>query len=207
MAPYLTREETDDFIHKLAREYPKCFFEDPRQRVPIKKSIAADLATAGFGATYDELVLVIQFYEQGFGYLYALQAGTKRVDLSGKAAGTVTEQEEMAAQRKIKEIKQKKRERDVAMLGATAIVNQLHSAGQITDCAVKQLDAPPLPVPVPVVTPPEKPHEPFATIREAIAAAETVMNDAPTRVRSTMAAAALRLVICEVEAMIRMLES
>src|SRR5215510_5611624 len=38
-----SREESEEVIRQLAATYPKCFFEDPKLRQPLKKTIITDL--------------------------------------------------------------------------------------------------------------------------------------------------------------------
>ena len=45
------------------------------------------------------------FYLQSWGYLSCIEAGAERVDLNGKKAGIVTEQEQMSAQKRIRDEK------------------------------------------------------------------------------------------------------
>jgi sRNA-binding protein len=110
MAYLPNRDESEQTIRLLAERYPKCFFFDPRQRKPLKRGIVLDLEKDGFPeAAY--AARAVDWYQSHFGYQYALQAGVKRIDLHGKEVGTVTEQEQYAAQTKIKEDKQKKSQR------------------------------------------------------------------------------------------------
>jgi sRNA-binding protein len=209
MAYRPTRDETEDCIRKLAHEYPSAFFDDPQKRIPLKINIASDIVKDGFGATYDELVWVLGWYQRHFGYQHNLVAGAKRVDLNGKVVAIVTEQEAMAARKKITEDHQKKREREAAALGSVEVINRLHKAGRITDCALKKLDAEPLPaetLDAPPTLSTKKATVPFDTMREAIEAVETAMRGPPTPVRGAMVVAALRLVISEADAVIRKLE-
>jgi sRNA-binding protein len=101
-----SREEIDATIRQLANNYPKCFFEDPRQRRPLKKSIAVDLQNDGFPAAYELIVSAIDWYMKNFSNQYALATGAKRIALDGKEVGTVTEQEHLNAQKKIEADKQ-----------------------------------------------------------------------------------------------------
>ena len=89
----ISRDENEATVLQLVEKYPKCFFEDPRQRVPIKKSIRDDLQAEGFPADYGLISSAVDWYESHFSYQYALEPGRKRIDLNGKEVGTVTEQE------------------------------------------------------------------------------------------------------------------
>jgi sRNA-binding protein len=95
------REESEAVIAALAESYPRCFFTNPQQRRPLKKNIVADLQKDGFGAASELLTAAISWYESHFSYQHNLQAGTKRVDLRGREVGTVTREEQLAAQKKV----------------------------------------------------------------------------------------------------------
>jgi sRNA-binding protein len=111
MTYLLSRDEVEDFIEQLEQKYPKAFFSDPRQRLPLKKTIRADLEQDGFGATAEEINRVMEWYENHKGYQMQLIAGAKRFDLSGKAVSTVTAAEEQVAKRELVKINTKMRER------------------------------------------------------------------------------------------------
>jgi ProP effector len=97
------REENEETIRMLVDRYPKCFFADPRLRRPLKKNITADLQQDGFPATYELIAGAVEWYQSHFGYQYSLETGARRINLNGKEVGTVTEQEHLAAEKKIKE--------------------------------------------------------------------------------------------------------
>jgi sRNA-binding protein len=93
-------------IAKLAELFPKTFFEDSRQRVPLKHNIVADVEKQGCNDLigYD-VGKAIDFYISHVGYQMILtHAGRPRVDLNGKAVTKVTAQEARAAQQKVDEI-------------------------------------------------------------------------------------------------------
>ena len=92
------RDESEHAIQLLADRYPKCFFVIPQQRKPLKKNIVLDLQNDGVPVAYELLASAIHWYQTHFGYLYALQAGVRRIDLHGKEADAVTEQEQYAAE-------------------------------------------------------------------------------------------------------------
>jgi sRNA-binding protein len=132
-----TRNESEQAIKVLASRYPKCFFEEPRLRKPLKKNIVFDLQKDGAPMAYELLSSAVQWYQSHFGYLYAMQAGAKRIDLNGKEVGTVTEQESQAAQIRIKESKQK-----LSKNTAVRTINSLHAHGHIPTDTIRKLDAP-----------------------------------------------------------------
>jgi sRNA-binding protein len=81
----------------LAGKHPACFFENPRQRQPLKKGIIDDLRAQQ--RPWDERVMseVLRLYTGHWGYLYAMIAGAWRVDLEGTRVERVTEQEAQEA--------------------------------------------------------------------------------------------------------------
>ena len=106
MSYRLSRDQRDLIVRKLAAHYPACFFEEPRLRRPLKKDILADLHAAGFPFTSGETAEAVEWYQSNFGYQHAIQAGAKRVDLDGRAAGTVTPAEQRIAELYIAKRKQ-----------------------------------------------------------------------------------------------------
>jgi ProQ/FINO family len=42
-----TRDESEEIIRMLCEHYPKCFFEEPRRRLPLKKNITTDIIKDG----------------------------------------------------------------------------------------------------------------------------------------------------------------
>jgi sRNA-binding protein len=194
-----TREESEHVIRKLANDYPKCFFEDPKQRQPLKKTILADLEKDGFPAAHELLEAALDWYQSHFAYQYALQAGTSRIDLQGKKVSSVTEQEHRNAKKRIEEDKQRHAAKDIG--SSTRTLASLHGAGRIPDDQLKKLDAPPMPVTQkkPVMETPEPAAE-LARLYEALNAANTTLAAVsdPT-LRSAMAAAALGIVVKEAQ--------
>src|SRR2546429_8991493 len=118
------KEQLLDCIHQLATRYPACFFEDPRLRRPLKSTIISDLQKEGAS---DLVFAGVNYYTRNWTYQNCLQAGAERVDLDGKKAGIVTEQEQLNAQKRVREEKQ-------ALSGdAISVVRSLHAAGKIPD--------------------------------------------------------------------------
>ena len=106
---YINRAESEDIIRMLAQRYPKCFFEDPKLRRPLKKNIRADLQQDGIAT--GTLEPALEWYRSHFGYHHALQAGSKRIDLDGNEVDTVTEQEAQNAQRYVADRKREMQQR------------------------------------------------------------------------------------------------
>jgi sRNA-binding protein len=73
---------------------------------PLKAGIYEDLINEGFPVERNLLRAAVDWYISHYGYQYALRAVAKRVDLQGREVGTVTVQEQAAAQREIQRIKE-----------------------------------------------------------------------------------------------------
>jgi sRNA-binding protein len=99
-------------IQHLTTKYPATFFEDARLRRPLKSTILTDLQEDDASA---EFLSGAEFYMKSWGYLGSLQAGTERVDLAGKKCGVVTEQEQLSAQKRIREERGRAREEKEAL--------------------------------------------------------------------------------------------
>ena len=182
-----SRQQIEEAIRKLADTYPKCFFEDPKLRRPLKHNILADLQKDGVPLAQDLTTTAVEFYQSNFSYQYSLHAGNKRIDLNGVEVGTVTEQEHMTARAVIKAARQKR--------NATETVAALHAAGQLSDDAVKKLDAPMIPKATKAVVAPE-----VTKLYEAVMAANATLNGpGDENLRSAMAAAALGFVCKEAQ--------
>jgi sRNA-binding protein len=104
------REEIEGFIEHLATKYPAAFFLDPKQKRPLKKNITLDLERDGT-LDADRREAAVGFYTRDWCYERCLQAGVKRVDLNGKPVGTVTEQEQLEARKRVEQQKAERRER------------------------------------------------------------------------------------------------
>jgi sRNA-binding protein len=98
-----TYVDYEHVIRILADRYPKTFFIDPKQRLPLKKGIVDDLTDDDFSVAPALLGRVIEWYCNHFGYRHALQAGAVRVDLNGKPFEKVTPQEQREAESYIAE--------------------------------------------------------------------------------------------------------
>jgi ProP effector len=96
--PHYHRDERDEFIRYLAEQFPKCFFEEPTYRRPLKKNIIDDLEKRKV-LNREKLLCTLSWYEGHFTYCYTVIHGAQRVDLDGQPAGIVTlkEQQEKRA--------------------------------------------------------------------------------------------------------------
>ena len=85
----MTRHEV---LVLLCRRFSKTFFMDERLRRPLKVGIYHDLvARLGDEVSRKDLRLALYAYTNSAGYLaQAKRVGAKRVDLGGKAAGSVS---------------------------------------------------------------------------------------------------------------------
>jgi sRNA-binding protein len=86
----------NEFIRYLAEQFPKCFFEDPAQRRPLKRDIIDDLEKRKV-LNSEKLLCALDWYKNHFTYRYTIIAGAERVDLDGQRAGTVTVREQQEA--------------------------------------------------------------------------------------------------------------
>jgi sRNA-binding protein len=128
-------QDHNEIIARLASLFPKAFFENPKQRVPLKPNIVADVENQGcrdlIGA---DVGAAIDFYMTHIGYQICLSTpGTVRVDLEGNPVSRVTEQEAMIAQQRADEAKQVIRERRASYNHVRPIVN--HDTDQIDKVA------------------------------------------------------------------------
>ena len=106
--PY-SRYDVEEFVRMLSTHYPKCFFEEGRQRRPLKLGIATNIiADKDFDANPELIAAGVDWYISHISYQISLSvAGSKRIDLDGCEVGTVTEQEAIAAQQRANEIGKK----------------------------------------------------------------------------------------------------
>jgi sRNA-binding protein len=111
-----------EVIGKLARLFPKAFFEDGRQRVPLKPNITADIEKMGCADLIGvDVAGAVDFYMTHVGYqIGSSTAGKMRFDLDGNAVKKVTAQEAAVAQRKASEAFQDMRAANRAINGDKA---------------------------------------------------------------------------------------
>jgi sRNA-binding protein len=146
LEPYRpSRTDNEEVIRMLCKHYPACFFEEARQRRPLKKNIAADIISDHDFAVAPEMIkAAVEWYGSHISSDYAMSvAGTKRVDLDGHEVGTVTKQEALFAKQRIYEFNARRNEQRIANSPVT-VLGEMHAAGQIPDCAGKKLDALPM---------------------------------------------------------------
>ena len=151
----------------------------------------------------------VSYYTKDFAYERSLQAGAKRIDLSGKEVGTVTEQEEREAKARVQAAKKEKREREAANNApAITVMRRLHDNGQIATDMLRKIDAPPITKEITMAkTKPEfkTAASPFAGIRSLLDDAEKTLPERQD-LRRAYTIAGLRVVISECETAIADLE-
>jgi sRNA-binding protein len=137
----MLNQDHNEVIGVLAQLYPKAFFIDPRQRLPLKKNIVADLgAAADKELAFYNVGPAVDWYGNHIGYDYALQAGRERVDLHGTVVGKVSEQEGLEAQQRItqkREVIASRRPRP----NPHATLVELHNRREIPDDQFRKVEA------------------------------------------------------------------
>jgi sRNA-binding protein len=199
-----TLDERDDVVYDLIDKYPKCFFEKPQSRLPLKNTIMADLEEDCFPAEYELLLMAVEWYKSHYSYQYALETGAKRIDLNGKVVGTVTALEHANAQKKIAADKQKYHERIAAYK---------------TPPVIPMTKPPPTPPPSPsvVVATPPTPATPASApiiapqmirMYETLMTANAVfLGSGDTTLKMVMANAVLKILVQEAQRIIEEVES
>jgi sRNA-binding protein len=88
-------QDHNDIIYKLSLQFPKCFFDEAKRRVPLKKNIITDIEKLHIPEFEgNDLQAAIEWYQSHYYYhKCAVVAGTPRIDLDGVKVGTVTPQE------------------------------------------------------------------------------------------------------------------
>jgi sRNA-binding protein len=187
------RQDCEETILMLADRYPKCFFKEPRLRRPLKHGITADMQSDGLPVARELMIAAVEWYQSHIGYLNSLQAGAKRVDLNGREVDTVTEQQAIAAQAKLRGIYERRRD-------VTETVSALHAAGRIPDDQLRKVDAPMIPATkaTKAALAPE-----LTRLYDAVMAANsTLTSGSDAGLRSAMAAAALGVVCDEAQRLV-----
>jgi sRNA-binding protein len=134
-------QDHNKVIDCLSELYPRCFFRDPKKRLPLKVNITADIEKAADPSLAQFNVgAAVAWYTGHVGYDYCCAtAGNERVDLNGKVVGKVTENEARDAQARIA-VKSK----DIAARrNPVRIVKTLHGIGGMTDDQFRKIPAPP----------------------------------------------------------------
>jgi sRNA-binding protein len=203
----LPRETIEELIVYLAATYPKAFFTQPQLKRPLKKNIIVDLERDRV-LDDDKREAAVGFYTRDWNYEAALQAGAKRIDLTGKEVGTVTEQEQIDAEARVRAQKKELHEKRKAE-GPIEVARKLHSAGRISTDQLSKITAPPLASPLKKATPmmvkaksEVNPADPLLSVQTLLDAVRKALLEQPEALRRPFAAAGLRVVISECEKVI-----
>jgi ProP effector len=97
MTTHNAHSRAEASISVLAEAYPAAFQIFEQRRKPLKLGIHHDVALAGIMSAR-QLKNALRFYVGNAFYLRSLRKDAPRVDLEGKAVGSVTAEEEAAAQ-------------------------------------------------------------------------------------------------------------
>jgi sRNA-binding protein len=94
------REDKEEVLRALEDQYPKTFFDNPKLRRPLSKTILKELHADGFPMSPELVRQAVEWYQSHIGYRgYAMsRAGTRRVNLKGEDVEAVTEAEARRAQ-------------------------------------------------------------------------------------------------------------
>jgi sRNA-binding protein len=88
----IPREQLDETLTLLARQFPQCFFVPERERIPLQLGIRGDILKR-LGDRIDRKLLkkTLQRYTDNIHYRMAQQPGVPRIALDGSVCGTVSE--------------------------------------------------------------------------------------------------------------------
>ena len=96
------REQIDQTIELLCREFPNCFVQFERRRRPLKIGISYDiLARLGDRIDRELLGRALRYYTWNTFYRLSQQPGAPRIDLDGNESGTVSEADAASAARDV----------------------------------------------------------------------------------------------------------
>jgi len=163
-----TRDDNEAVIGMLCAHFPKTFFENPRQRRPLKKNIVSDIIKdESFDVAPEAIDAAVGWYESNIGMDYAMAVvGAQRIDLNGKEVERITEAEAAIARQNVA-TKGKAIERRRSPI---EVLHKMHADGLVTDCGVKKMDAIPTTRTKSVSIAPE-----FAALYETLAAANSAV--------------------------------
>jgi sRNA-binding protein len=192
MSRIFPRDEIESFIEYLAEKYPACFFTNSTLKRPLKKNIILDLEKDNT-LDADKREAAIGFYTKDWNYEHKLQAGVERIDLDGKRAGTVTEQEHteamqrVATQKAAAYNKQKLQFRD-----PIEVTRSLHDQGRISTDQLSKIPAPMKP----------KFDPALERLQSLLTNASAVLQKTDPMLRTAVLTASLRVLIAETEKVI-----
>ena len=106
----ISKNQIDEAIAVLCREFPKCFVMFERRRRPLKLGIHLDIIAA-LGERIDRRLLrqALRFYTSNIHYRASQKPGVRRIDLYGNACGAVSEADAQSAARDVAARKTRKR--------------------------------------------------------------------------------------------------
>jgi sRNA-binding protein len=194
-----SRETLESWLDHLVRKYPACFYQDPALKRPLKKTLADDLRDE----SAIDIDATLAYYTRDWRYQASLQAGADRIDLYGKKAGTVTEQEARAATRQVADEKQRVKEKRAAeQRDAVATVKVLHANGHIPDDQLRKIDAPREPAPE------LERNNPLARLESIMARTIEMLNTGEDKaLQSALAVTSLKILVQEAQKVIATLET
>jgi sRNA-binding protein len=212
----IPREQIEDTIRYLATLYPKAFFVERHLKRPLTKNILRDLEKDRVLVDDDRREAAINYYTQDWNYLETIVAGAKRVDLHGHEVGTVTMQEQLETQRKLKALKDELRERRKAesIRSPIEVARRLHANGKIPTDSLSKIPAPPLENPP--MTKAKTPEKTEKTTANDLAQLRSLWSNIDNNVlshtedanlHSALVAPALKVFVAEANKLIMALES
>jgi sRNA-binding protein len=142
----------DTIIAKLARLFPKAFFEDPKKRVPLKHGIVGEVEQQGCNELIGvDVGAAIAWYMSNLGYQICLAnaAGKQRVDLNGELGSKVTPQEARDAQQEVTRIRADMKQK---------AANPMSVVAYLGDDLMQKVEAAPVNTPKPRLELPSKPR-------------------------------------------------
>jgi sRNA-binding protein len=179
------RDERDEFIRHLATTFPRAFFENPEQRLPLKKNIVGDIVRQSTTAL-STAEQAVGWYESHYAYQRKILTGAERIDLDGKPVTKITLAEQEAARRAM--VARKKEMAD-------------RRAAQVVPKPPPKLNGH-----APMPTKPEL-HPALEDIRNAIVITNDLLNDNRyDTLRVVLVTAALREIVAEAEQTINALQ-
>ena len=103
-----SRRAREEWLPALIARYPQTFFEDPRQRKPLKIGVHKDILAddANELASY-QLTSALRWYTGALGYQLSIQENADRINLAGEVAGQVSADDATAAAEKVKQIRER----------------------------------------------------------------------------------------------------
>ncbi len=103
-----SRRAREEWLPALIARYPQAFFDDPKARKPLKIGIHKDiLADEGNQLASYQLTSALRWYTGALGYQLSIQAEAERIDLEGRAVGTVSAEDAKAAEEKVAVIRER----------------------------------------------------------------------------------------------------